>query len=351
MSVYQILYMDKTTDSAVCNEAVKLASKRGFSGLKGFVNGVLRNIVRNKEAIAYPERDKELLKFLSVTYSMPEWIVSKWIKQFGEKETEDILKGLMENRPLIIRVDENLSLEEKEALLSEFTKEGLEYSSVDELAYAYTIKNPDRVDNLPGFLEGKIMIQDAGSMHIIEMAKVEKGDHVIDVCGAPGGKALHAATKLNHTGNVIVRDLSDRKVDLINENIDRSGYENVFAEVFDATVLNEKDIETADLVIADLPCSGLGVIGRKSDIKYRVTPEDVLSIASLQRQILDTVWQYVKPGKRLIYSTCTLTEEENTENAKWFEENHPFKKVDERTLFPGKDGTDGFYMACFVREA
>lgn len=350
MSVYQLLYMDSIPDSAVCNEAVKLANKRGFSSLKGFVNGVLRNIARNKEKIKYPDREKEPVSYLSVVYSMPEWIVEMWLSRFGGEKTEQILKGLLSGRPVTIRLEEGLSSKEKEELLQKITCEGIETEQVQGLPYAYRLKNLDRVETIPGFAEGLVMIQDAGSMEIIELADIKEDQYIIDVCGAPGGKALHAAGKMKNTGFVTVRDISQRKVELMEDNIARSGYGNIKAEVFDATVLDEENVEKADVVIADLPCSGLGVIGRKGDIKYRITKEDVTNIAALQQKILSVVWQYVKPGGKLIYSTCTLTEEENEKNTAWFLEQFPFHKEKEKTLIPGIQETDGFYMAVLRRD-
>lgn len=349
MSVYQLLYMDNTPDSAVCNEAVKLADKRGFSSLKGFVNGVLRNIARNKEQIQYPDPEKELISYLSVVYSMPVWIVEMWLARFGREKTEQILKGLLSDRPVTVRLEESLSGMEKEALLQRIVREGIEVEQAEGLPYAYRLKNLDRVETIPGFEEGLVMIQDAGSMEIIELADVKKEQYIIDVCGAPGGKALHAAGKMKNSGFVTVRDISQRKVELMEENIARSGYGNIRAEVFDASVLDEENVKKADLVIADLPCSGLGVIGRKGDIKYRVTKEDVKDIAALQRKILSVVWQYVKPGGKLLYSTCTLTEEENEKNTAWFLEQFPFHKEEEKTLIPGIRKTDGFYMTVLRR--
>lgn len=349
MGVYQILYMDGVPDAAVCNESVKLAAKRGFTSLKGFVNGVLRNIARNKEKIAYPQKETDLMAYLSIRYSQPEWIVAMWLSRFGADKTEKILKGLLEERPVTVRIDENLGEEEKEDLLRRISLAGIEFCPVNGLSYAYKLGNPDKVESIPGFAEGRIMVQDAGSMEIVEMAGIKEGQYVLDVCGAPGGKALHAACKLNHTGFVRVRDVSEKKTALMEENIKRSGYENIEAETFDATVEDKASIEKADVVIADLPCSGLGAMGRKGDIKYRVKEADIDKIAALQKNILSTVWQYVKPGGRLVFSTCTLTEEENEENTRWFLKNFPFIKEKEKTLFPGIDETDGFYMVSFLR--
>jgi 16S rRNA (cytosine967-C5)-methyltransferase len=352
MGVYQLIFMEKVPDNAVCNEAVKLAKAHSFGSLTGFVNGVLRSIARNKENLVYPERDKEPVKYLSITYSMPEWIVEMWMKRYGIDETEQILKGLLENRPVTIRM--NTTDDEAKKLIAQLSAEGVSLKQTKELAYAYQIAEFDRIDKLTGFAEGKFMIQDLGSMMITEMAGIKKGDYIIDVCGAPGGKALHAAFLTGETGHVDVRDLSDNKVSLMEENIARSGCSNVTASVWDATVCHEESIGKADVVIADLPCSGLGVIGRKGDIKYRLKPDDITEISALQREILSVVQSYVKPDGVLMYSTCTLTAEENEQNVAWFCEHYPFQLMEDKTLLPGKqdniqDETDGFYMARFKK--
>lgn len=354
MGVYQLLYMEKIPDNAACNESVKLANAHKFTSLKGFVNGVLRNIARNKDKIVYPDSKKDVMKYFSVVYSMPEWIVKKWIGYYGEKQTERILKGLIEPRPVTIRM--NVPEAEIPSLVEEIKGDGVDISRSSELAYAYKIENYDRIEMLPGYYEGKFMIQDLGSMMITHMAGIKPGDKIIDVCGAPGGKALHAAYLTGEMGSVDVRDLSDYKVNLIEENIDRSGFQNIKAKVWDATVRDSESVEKADVVIADLPCSGLGVIGRKGEIKYRMSETDMKEIASLQRKILSTVQGYVKPGGTLMYSTCTLTEEENECNTAWFLENFQFEEVERRTIFPGKnevtgDETDGFYMVRFKKKA
>ena len=349
MAVYQILFMDNVPDSATCNEAVKLAVKKGFASLKGFVNGVLRTIAREKETITYPDREKDPAAFLSVYYSMPEWIVKMWISEYGEADTEKILQGMLGRRPLTVRFEERINGEHKEELLKAMEAAGIQAVQSEELEYAYFLDHVDSMKGLPGFQEGEIYIQDIGSMLVTELANVQEGSSVIDVCGAPGGKALHIASKMKGTGHVLVRDLTEYKVGLIQENMERNQIKNCTAQVWDATVLDETLRETADLVIADLPCSGLGVIGRKSDIKYRITREDVEKISSLQRQILQMVSEYVKKGGTLVYSTCTITREENQENAEWFAAHFPFTLQEERSMLPGIQESDGFYMARFVR--
>ncbi len=349
MSVYQILFMDAVPDSAVCNESVKLATKRGFGPLKGFVNGVLRSISRGKDAIEYPDKATDPVGHLSVMYSMPEEMISLWQKQYGDAATEEMLHALLEKRPLTVRIDERLTAAEKEKLLCEMNEAGIETAET-ELTYVYALSGVDRVSSIPGYEEGKFAVQDLGSAMVVEMAGIRNGDKVIDVCAAPGGKATHAAVKTGPDGHVIARDLTEYKVSFIEENIERLALSNIEAQVFDATQADEAMTGKADVVIADLPCSGLGVIGRKSDIKYRVNKEALEEVAKLQRRILSVVQAYVKPGGILMYSTCTVNRGENEENKEWFLANFPFEEEQERLMLPGKDSSDGFYMVRMRRK-
>ena len=180
---------------------------------------------------------------------------------------------------------------------------------------------------------------------------------MIDVCAAPGGKSTHIAELLKGSGHVLARDLTDTKVGMIEENIDRHGLNNMSAEVWDATVPDADSAEKADILICDLPCSGLGVLGRKKDIRYKMTPESVDELAALQRQILDTVHTYVKPNGVLVYSTCTIDEAENEDNVRWFIEKHPEFELDMsfaegtgmKQILPGEHGSDGFFIARFIK--
>ena len=349
MSVYQILFMEAVPDSAACNEGVKLAVKKGFAPLKGFVNGVLRNISRNKENISYPDREAFLEEYLSVTYSMPLWIVQMWVSDYGEETTEKMLKGLLQERPVTIRMLEELSIEEKEAWLLKMKEAGIADRESNQLAYAYYLSNINSVSEVPGFAEGKFVVQDTGSMEVVEMSHIKGGDRVLDICAAPGGKTLHAASKLCGTGSVEARDISDYKVGLILENIERTHYKNIRTKVWDATKPDKEAVESADVVIADLPCSGLGVIGRKGDIKYRITKEDLSQIAALQREILKNAAAYVKQGGILLYSTCTISKEENQDNRDYVVNHLPFVLEEEKVLLPGIEPSDGFYMARFCK--
>lgn len=367
MSVYQILFMDGVPDSAVCNEAVKLAVKRKFQSLKGFVNGVLRNIARQRDSIAYPDREKEGLKYLSICYSMPEMIIAMWIAAFGQELTEKILKAMLAARPVTIRIKETLTEEEQEELLKAIEKAGIRLKKHPLLSYACELEHVEGVRSIPGFAEGLLTVQDVSSMLCVECAGIKNGDYVIDVCAAPGGKTVHAAIKAGEKGKVLARDLSEDKTAFIEENVERQGLKNVTTQVWDATLQDEANRESADVVIADLPCSGLGILGKKRDIKYNVTEELLTELPGLQKRILAAVWQYVRPGGALVYSTCTIHREENENVANWFLENHPFEREDISgflpealkeeaakegylQLLPGVHETDGFFIAKFRRK-
>ena len=362
MSVYQILYMDAVPDSAACNEAVKLAERKKFHQLKGFVNGVLRNVARQKDAISYPKKNENRISYYSVQYSMPEWIVEKWLSEYEEATVEKMLQGLLKEHSVTVRVDENLEEKEREQLLLNMKKQGIQVEKHPYLPYAYSLEKVEGVGNLPGFAEGKVTIQDISSMLVSEAAGIREGDHILDVCAAPGGKSLHAACKLNGTGTVLARDLTDYKVSLIQQNMERMGYQNIQAVVADAMIHQAEQDEKWDIVYADLPCSGLGVMGKKRDIKYKVSPQTLQEITKLQQSILHVVQKYVKPGGTLIYSTCTINREENEKMVAWFTEKYPFsleslnpylpKQIQGETtktgylqLLPGIHETDGFFLA------
>ena len=347
-AVYQMTYMDGVPNSAVCNEAVKLAEKKGFVNLKGFVNGVLRNIARNLENLTYPDR-KNTVRWLSVTYSMPEWIVKQWLSVYDEQTVEKMLRDFLTEKPTTIRC--NLKQISKEALILKLKNEGVQVEEHHLLPYALFISGYDYLGALQSFCDGDFQVQDVSSMLVAEWADPKEGDCVVDVCAAPGGKALHLADKLGGTGYVEARDLSDYKVGLIEENIHRTGVQNIRAVRWDATILDENMVGKADIVIADLPCSGLGVLGKKTDLKYKMTEEKEEELISLQREILDVVQSYVKPGGKLLYSTCTVHRGENEENAAWFVKRHPhFTLRQEKQMLPGTDSCDGFYIALFTRK-
>nr|WP_130790108.1 16S rRNA (cytosine(967)-C(5))-methyltransferase RsmB [Lachnoclostridium pacaense] len=356
MSVYQILYMDRVPDSAVCNEAVKLAVKRRFTGLKGFVNGVLRTISREKASLVFDSP--------SLAYSIPQWMYDMWEKEYGSAKAEMIAASFLEDRPTWVRC--NLSRALREAILKSLDSQGVMVKELDCLPSVLAISGYDYMEGLECFQNGWIQVQDATSAFVGELADPKEGDYIIDVCAAPGGKSLHLADKMKGTGMVEARDLSYQKTALIEENVARSGAANIRAVVWDALVPDEDAREKADIVIADLPCSGLGIIGKKPDIKYNMTMDKMRELSRLQRDILSVVWQYVKPGGTLVYSTCTIDPMENEGNAMWLSENFPLEPVDlsgrlgedfdEPSLkdgriqfLPGIHPFDGFFISVFRR--
>lgn len=340
MSVYQLKYMDQVPDSAVCNEAVRLAQKKGFGTLKGFVNGVLRSIARGIEEISFDD--------LSICYSTPQWIVDQWVEEYGKDKAVRMLADQYAEKPVTIRINETKTT--KQQLKARLESEGVTVQEVDGMDCALAISGFDYLRALSSFREGLFHVQDVSSMQVALTAAPKEGDICLDVCAAPGGKSLHLAELLHGTGLVEARDLTDYKVELIQDNIDRSELTNIRAVCHDATVLDESWIGKADIVLADLPCSGLGVLNKKNDLKYRMTPEQQQELVELQHRILDTVWQYVKPGGKLIYSTCTVHKAENVETVDWFLKTHPFLLKKEIIMLPGVDKYDGFFIAGMERK-
>ena len=348
MSVYQIKYMDAIPDAAVCNEAVKLAKKRGFGQLRGFVNGVLRNIARELSHLQYPDEKLEPVRFLEVTYSVPVWMAEQWIADYGFKQTKQICESFFVERPITIRT--NLLRIQPAALKKRLEEEGVTVKEVPALSYAFEISGFDYLQSLKSFEEGLFYVQDISSMMVAEVAAPKLGSYIIDVCAAPGGKSSHLAEKLEGTGMVEARDLTEYKVSLIEENIERHGLENMNAVQMDATRLDEGSVNKADVLICDLPCSGLGVMGKKTDIRYKMTAEKQQDLVMLQREILSTVYSYVKQGGTLVYSTCTIHKGENEGNVEWFLKEHPeFELVSKEQMFPGETYHDGFFIAKMIR--
>lgn len=376
MSVYQIMFMDSVPDSAVCNEAVRLASKRGFSGLKGFVNGVLRSVCRLDKEKTLPDRQKNEHEYFSVRYSMPLWLVDYLAEQFGEEHLETILTGYLTERPMTVRM--NLSRSGRDDILGLLKQSDVGVSDpFDEHFSAFNNYFPETLSltgtgnliDIDAWKKGLIQVQDIASMLPVYAAQLKPGDHVLDICAAPGGKSLHAADVLAGTGKVISRDLTEEKVKLICENIARSKFTEISTEVHDASVFDSSLEGAMDVVIADLPCSGLGIIGKKPDIKYRMSHEQILELAALQKKLLTVAKRYVKPGGKLIFSTCTLSREENELNREFFltefsdfsplalTDRHflPFEEESLREgyiqLVPGIHPCDGFYVAAFRRNS
>lgn len=369
MAVYQLFFMDRVPDSAAINEAVKLAKKRGLTGLSGFVNGVLRNIARNKENIALPDKNKDLIQYLEIKYSTPRTVVEYLIKDYGNEEAEAILEAFEEKRPLVARATKN-----REELIKKLDAEGVRVSTDTIFPESLKILELDSLSYLESFEEGDFVLQDESSQFIGKIVSLPKGARVLDLCAAPGGKSLLFAG-MEEVDEIISCDITENKTELIEENVRRIGASKIKTKMNDASLCNPDFVDGFDLVICDLPCSGLGVMGRKRDIKYNVTEDKIRELAKIQRTILENAVRYVKKGGRLIYSTCTMTKAENEENFTFISEFKGFSAVDfsdkirgyvdrykdgERLvneakkgfirLIPGELGTDGFFVSEYMRE-
>lgn len=356
MSVYQLLYMERVPDSAVCNEAVKLAKKRKFQELSGFINGVLRTIARKKDSLTFTESHIRL--------SLPQWMLSMWEDSYGKETAEKIGAAFLAKRPLTVRCNETRA--SSETTLEDLKAQGIQVTRSLFGAAFLSIEGYDYLEQVEAFRDGRITVQDESSALAGLVCGAKPGDFVLDVCSAPGGKALHAADLLRGTGMVEARDLTEYKISLVEENVQRCGFRNIETKVWDATVFDPSMEGKADVVFADLPCSGLGIIGKKPDIKWRLKEEELLNLAALQRKILLAVSRYVKPGGVLIYSTCTIDRMENEENAAWILRELPFKKrpigallpeflredckENQIQLLPGIHPCDGFFIAAFEKE-
>lgn len=371
MGVYQILFMDSVPDEAACNESVKLAKKKGFQNLSGFVNGVLRNVARNKENIEFPKEEENLSGYLSVTYSMPQWIVDELLSWYDANTVKEMLKASVDAADLTVRV--NTAKITKEELITKLKDKQVEVTEGYYASDALHLNNINYVKRLPGFKNGEFFVQDESSMLLYELAspteelKEKEVLHILDLCAAPGGKCTHFAEKLSEKAVIEARDLSEKKVALIDENIERLGFSNIKTKAVDALILDEDKKEWADIVIADLPCSGLGIISKKNDIKYHLKKEQLTELANLQRNILANAATYVKPGGILLYSTCTVNPAENRENAEWFLSHFSFDKEDISDKVPcelrkymiedymlqliaGQVKCDGFFISKFRRK-
>lgn len=366
MSVYQLLFMDSVPDSAVCNEAVKLVKGKGLQGLSGFANGVLRNVARGKEQwfseSSYPDKKKTPDKYLSIRYSLPEWLCSYFVKEYGIEKAEKIAEGSLRNPKTTIRC--NTTKISKEELAKRLVAQGFTVENGIYAKDALYLSGYDALEKISEFTEGLFQVQDESSMLVAELAGLNKDDIVLDVCSAPGGKAVHAANILEALGGgkVIARDVSEKKTALILENTKRLQVKNISVQVADATKLDETMIEQADAVIADLPCSGIGIMAKKPEIRYRMTQENQKELVKLQKEMLAVVHRYVKPGGILMYSTCTINKEENEEQAKKICVEYGFAPaMDESSLpevlkadvqengwlqlLPGIHECDGFFIA------
>ncbi len=351
MSAYQILFMDSVPDAAAVNEAVKICRKRSFGSLSGFVNAVLRNLSREKAQIPLPDKKKDPAFFLSVRYSVPLWMAEYFLKLYGPEGAESLLAALLEVHPVSVRLRSDASPERIQRFLEDAAAAGVRMTQSPIYDHIYLAEHLEGVASLPGYEEGLFTVQDASSALSVTAAGIRPGDLVVDACAAPGGKSLLACELTGPDGHVISRDRSDDKCEKILENAARLGFRQLEAQVFDATESDPALKGKADVLILDVPCSGLGILGKKRDIKYRITPESMEEVALLQERIVDASWEMVRPGGILLYSTCTIGPRENETQVRRILEKYPFEAVTEgRQFLPGTDPCDGFFYQVLRRK-
>ena len=356
MGLYQLLYMDSVPESAAVNESVKLCRKLKAFGAEGFVNGMLRNFLRNGKRISYEGLDET--GAISIKYSCPEWIAAKWIREYGMDSAIKAMEASLGAPPIFARVNTTKTTDEE--LLGILKKEGVSAEKFSRLNNCLRLRNPGDIEKLNSNKEGLFHVQDVSSQLCCLTLRPVVNETVLDICAAPGGKTFTMAELMGNNGKVVSMDLYEQRVGLIAEGAKRLGLKIVEPKQNNALQFSE-ELPAADKVLCDVPCSGLGVIRRKPEIKYK-TEEEFADLPKLQKAILDLSSQYVKVGGTIVYSTCTLSKAENDEVAAEFAETHPnFAPIVQpvpysgvsnsytRTYLPEKEGGDGFFTASFRR--
>jgi 16S rRNA (cytosine967-C5)-methyltransferase len=358
MALYEICYMNQVPDAATCHEAVELIRKKAGEHLTGFVNGVLRSYLRKKENIRVEESWQKV--------SLPKELMNHLISQYGKKTANKIGEAfLTKSGEISLHLDTNkISREEYAACLE---KEKIPWKNGNYSDEVFLLTKVADVAALPGYEQGWFFVQDESSLLPVMCSGIKKGDTVADICSAPGGKSMHALIKLAGTGRLYARDVSEQKVAKVRENIKRMGYTNAVCSVWDATKTDSEMQASVDVIIADVPCSGIGIIGRKPEIKYHAM-QQAQTLVSLQREICRQSVQMLKPGGTFIYSTCTINRAENEENVQWLENElglvreslNPYlpeslcNRMTETgmlQMLPGIQKSDGFFVARLRKKA
>lgn len=347
MGLYQIFFMDKVPHSAACNESVKLAEHYGHQGSKGFVNGVLRSILRDTNG------DLQLVKFPCAArrYGYPEWMVDLLEADYGEECTLEILKAYEE--PAVFSIRANRLNCTKKQLLTRLLENGITARSSEVTQDGVLLDHASDVTKVPGFAEGWFYVQGESSMLVGQLANPKPGDQVLDLCSAPGGKATHMAEKMENRGVVIAGDIYPAKLEKIRESAERLGITIIKTVLQDASSFVPEYEQQFDCVVADVPCSGLGILRKKPEIRLQRTEKEILELLPLQQKILECGARYVKPGGTLIYSTCSILKKENeAQVAEFLRKNKDFSLCREEspmTILPQTNNTDGFFIAKMRR--
>ena len=361
ISVYQIIFLDRIPNSAAVNEGVKLARKNSNPRAAGFVNAVLRKVANGAAPDSLPEISGEnAYRYLSVKYSHPEWLVREFCDRLGNEDAESLLIAV--NSPTTpVTAQVNTLLTDTGSVISSLTADGIEAAKHEWLDDCLELRNPGQIERLGAFRNGHIYIQDAASRLSVIAADPKPGDFVIDGCAAPGGKSFTAAILMKDAGNIMACDVGVSKIDRIRETALRLRLCAISVTELNALEQESEMLEKADVVIADVPCSGFGVIRKKPDIRYK-RQQDLTGLPEIQRNILFNLSSYVKPGGTLLYSTCTVLKNENEDVVDSFlRERRDFSSASFRlpgigdvpggriTLWPHIHGTDGFFICKMVR--
>lgn len=361
-AIFQILYLDKIPDSAAVDEAVKLAKSLRLSKSSGFVNGILRSFLRADKKFKVPDREQNRDDYLSFAYSCPKEIIGILKSSYGEECVENILKSFFGRPPITAAV--NTIKTNQDELIADLKQQGVTAEPTKYAKNALSLYGTGSVEELEAFKQGKFYVQDEASQLAAELLSPKVGERVIDVCAAPGGKSFKSALLMNNGGEVLSFDIHQHKINLIEKTAKKLGLTIIKASQRNA-LDSARQPEPADKVICDVPCSGLGVIRRKPDIKYK-NIQGLAELPSLQYKILIKSSQLVKKGGVLLYSTCTLNKAENNDIAQRFiSENKGFKplplslpenlkrEITEAdncfTMLPNVHGTDGFFVSAFIR--
>lgn len=366
LSVYQLLFLERIPVSAVCNEGVELAKKKGHLGVSKFVNGVLRNIARNLDKLPWPE-ENDLINYISVKYSHPYWMIEKWLQRLGKEETIRLCEANNQSPSLTIRAN---TLKISPGKLIEFLNaEGIKCELSSLIVEGIRLQGASSLKKLAAYQAGLFQVQDESSMLVAYALDPQPGEVILDVCSAPGGKATHLAQLMKNKGKIIANDFYDHKVKLVKDSAERLGIEIIETRVGDARNIGNLFRGKMDRVLVDAPCSGLGVLRRKPDARWRKSPEDIAELNELQMAILESASQCVKPGGVLVYSTCSIEPEENIEIINTFLENNKdfalgnllnFLPEDVKPqrleqsgclqIYPHDYQTDGFFLSRLERK-
>lgn len=362
MSLYQMHYLSRIPAHAAVNEAVEIAKRRGHKGIASMVNGILRSILR--EGVRSTADIEDSVERLAIETSHPQWLVERWVESYGYEETADMLRE--NNIPPVQTVRVNTTKATVENVLTTLEREGVKAVRSEVMPECVHLQT-GQAARTAAFRHGLITIQDESSMLPANVLNPQPGMKVLDMCAAPGGKTTHMAEKMQNEGSILSMDLHPKKLDLIEENTARLGLEIVQTAPIDgrkaASFLPK---ESFDAVLVDAPCSGLGVMRRKPDIKYTKREEDLESLQTIQLAILDNAAQVLKPGGRLVYSTCTVDKRENEGTVEAFLSQHPEMESERLTnlpekllakqnngmlqVFPQDFGSDGFFVAAFRKK-